>query len=165
MGIDNLKQDPTIANPDWNKVLRRLKSHPHEARIIFGLSHPLNLALRNRVNPVPAEVTDLLIECYPDAFMEEDIGNACRNKYTRGETMSVLILRSRDCFTGKREIFKRWDLDWIACNNNIEVAKALIDNNNAANLYSVRDWKEIRPSNVSVGVPVLPFKIESFGLQ
>jgi len=147
MGIDSLKQDPATANANWDNVLQRLNSHPHEARTISGLSYPLNLALCNRVNPVPAVVVHTLIECYPVAFMEEDIGNACRNKHTRGETMRVLILRSSDLFSGKKEIFKRWDLDWIACNNNREAAKEILVHYNAANFYSLQDWKEIRPSN------------------
>lgn len=148
MGIYDWNQDPTTAQADWDKVLRRLKTHPHEARSICGLSYPLNFALCNRSTPVTAAVVDTLIECYPDALMEEDIGNACRNKNTYGETIHVLIIRARRLLGG-REIFKRWDLDWIACNDNKQVAKVLINTFSKTDLQCVLNWKEIRSCHVS----------------
>jgi len=148
MGLCNERQDPTIAIADWPMVLEHLNTHPHEARSMFGLSFPLNLALCNRINPVPAAVVDDLIYHYPDALMEEDIGNACRNSSTLGETMHVLIAWSKQLLKG-REILKRWDLDWIACHNNLEVAKAVIQNLSDEDISNVLDWKKIRSCNTT----------------
>jgi len=148
MGFHGENQDPSTAEANWRHVERRLNTHPHEARALWGISYPLNLALSNSTTPVPACVVKLMIGCYPEACNDEDFGNACRYAHTTGDVLRVLL----DAKPGipSKEFIKRWDLDWIACNNNRDVAKVLILNCEAAKPSCIKEWKEMRPSSVSL---------------
>ena len=148
LGFHDVNQDPSTAQANWGHVERRLNTHPHEARILWGISYPLNLALSNSTTPAPARVIELMIMCYPEACNDEDFGNACRYVHTTGDVLRVLL----DAKPGipSKEFIKRWDLDWIACNNNRDAAKVLINDCEAATPSCIKEWKEMRPSSVSL---------------
>lgn len=146
MGITEEYQDPGRVHADWHKVSTRLLTHPHEASIMRpgGISFPLNLALCNSVTPAPAWIINEFIRYYPEAATEEDFGNACRYPHTTGSVLLTLLRRNP---AHGKDVIKRWDLDWIACNNNKDAAIALISNCKAANPSTIKEWREMRPSS------------------
>lgn len=149
MGITEDYQDPSNVRAEWSNVSSRLNSHPQEASIMHpgGISYPLNLALCNRLTPAPAFIIQKFIECYPEAVTLEDFGNACRYAHTTGDILRILLEHHRG--RPSKDLIKRWDLDWIASNNNENAAKALIYNYEAAQPSSIKEWREMRPSSHS----------------
>lgn len=149
MGFNELNQDPSTALANWNQVETRLYRHSEEASCLFGICYPLNLALANSSTPPPAKVIRALIECYPQALTVEDFGGACRSRHTSGEVLKVLM--DAYPFEQRTNLVKRWDLDWIACNDNKDAARMLIHNCSAAKPSNFKEWREMRPSSVSCG--------------
>jgi ankyrin repeat protein len=145
MGFNELNQDPSTALANWNQVEIRLYRHSEEASCLFGICYPLNLALANSSTPPPAKVIRALIECYPQALTLEDFGGACRSRHTSGEVLKVLM--DAYPFEQRTNLVKRWDLDWIACNDNKDAARMLIHNCSAAKPSNFKEWREMRPSS------------------
>mmetsp|Transcript_18436 Transcript_18436/g.22574 ORF Transcript_18436/g.22574 Transcript_18436/m.22574 type:complete len:729 (-) Transcript_18436:176-2362(-) len=149
MGL-SLNKDPSSAPADWQAVEQHLRFNSEEAKEAQTLSYPLNLALANSERPCPVHIIASLCKAYPEAITEETFGNCCRYPHTTSETMQTLI--KHNPALKKPEAIKRWDLDFLATNNNRDVALVLVKSCAAdlvssscgANPRTLDNWEEFR---------------------
>jgi hypothetical protein len=154
MGLGNSQnQDPKFAHADWRAVEERLASHTLEAKSLHGITYPLNLALSNARTPVPAIIVRKLITAHRDALTEESFGAACRHSHTSAPVMKALL--DSDPSLASPENIRRWDLDWLATNQNEPVAQIIVEVCPGALPTTNNDWIEMRPSSHSFWLKVL----------
>jgi len=144
MGVSSeLGFNPSMALASWKEVEGRLDSDPVEASICppSSIFYPLKYALLNERTPCPPHIIEKLIRCFPRALSIDDFSLACRCKHTTGKVMKIILQHLPQC--KHNDYVKRWEMDWVACNKNSDVALALIDCCEAANPKSIQQWRNM----------------------